>query len=499
MARSKVLWVGEIPSVSVVAEFRNRDLGVTPVTQEAEVTPLVLSGCCCIVYNFSQLSLAKSREIFSVSCGAAVSHGLLIYLLADNDGIQDHISKVVADMHLPDRVLVRLRRRTAPIPVFEIAELAARHDPGPPYSEGLKISYEDETRPLTPEGVTLLKRAFFDCASVSLLNLSGGYSANVFRANATFIDSVVGPRPLPFFAKLDEVAKIEQEKSNYEVYASHFIPFNLRPNLDSSRCLSGAQMGLLVGNFVDHSEPLWDLIMRGQAQVALNSLFDDALRAWRLQAYCSEHTVVDGPIAMGLKSEFDYRKVRPEYVARAKAEFDITSDPIALWEQLLSLRDQRYRTGPMHGDMHGNNVRVRAGDAIVIDFYSAKIGPIVADMANLETWVSFSTPPDCTDERANTPWKDTVDRLYSPLGVFEVPPPVADGSSLMWLWDFVRQLRSMACAARTCATEYESAVAVYMLRRALFPSANPCDQFRRTYAYVCAARLIGHLITRDPK
>ena len=54
-----------------------------------------------------------------------------------------------------------------------------------------------------------------------------------------------------------------------------------------------------------------------------------------------------------------------------------------MWESLLGLTGQKYRAAPMHGDLHGNNVRVRGGDAIVIDLASIASGPLVADLAGL--------------------------------------------------------------------------------------------------------------------
>ena len=95
----------------------------------------------------------------------------------------------------------------------------------------------------------------------------------------------------------------------------------------------------------------------------------------------------------------------------------VTAMPIELWESLLSLTGQKYRSAPMHGDLHGNNVRVRGTDAIVIDLASITTGPLVADVAALETWLAFKVPPTAIDNGADAiakreaAWKKVVDEL----------------------------------------------------------------------------------------
>jgi hypothetical protein len=61
----------------------------------------------------------------------------------------------------------------------------------------------------------------------------------------------------------------------------------------------GLTHGILVGNFVEQSESLWDVAKRGSAQPVIYSLFDEALRGWRLQAY------VQGDSAAFQNSLFD--------------------------------------------------------------------------------------------------------------------------------------------------------------------------------------------------
>jgi phosphotransferase family enzyme len=490
MPRNKVLWFGTAPQPEVITEFLNRELALEFVTQ-GNVDSHTLAQCRGVVYRFSPLTLTATRELFIGTWASATCHGLRLYLLSDNDTIQYHISEIVSV------VKTELHRRTAPVPAHEIPEMMARYDPGPGYNNQVQIQFEGEHHILNPEEEVLLRRAFHDCKHVFLRPLTGGLSARVFCAYATFQDSIAGPRPLPFFVKIDERTKIIREKTNYELYARHFIPFNLRPNLDYRRCIMASELGVLVGNFVDRSESLWDVVRRGQAQTAIHSLFEDTLRGWRYQAFVPPETIIQKAVADGLHEFFNYRRVDPSHEAFAARYFGVSDTPIQLWEKLLGLQNQRFREAPMHGDLHGNNVRVRGNDAIVIDLASITKGPLVADLAALETSLAFDVLPGNDDQDADDKWKDIVEKLYAPRAFANVPPPETEATELAWLWNCVRQIRTMVGPIQVCETEYQTAVAIYLLRRTMYPASNKSDTFRRGYAYVLAVGLIADLNQKE--
>src|SRR5205809_1101738 len=82
----------------------------------------------------------------------------------------------------------------------------------------------------------------------------------------------------------DDAANIQEEWDNYREFVTNFIPFRLRPNLDENRCILGAKKGILVGDFVDESESLWDAARHGKARSVFYSLFDRTLGGWRSEA-----------------------------------------------------------------------------------------------------------------------------------------------------------------------------------------------------------------------
>ncbi len=109
----------------------------------------------------------------------------------------------------------------------------------PDHREGLRQA----SRPL-------FERAFAQCSEITLVELGGGRSeARVFAVYMTIERSNIGAWPQPAFVKLDRRDKIAVEHDNYRSYAEQFIPFGLRPNIDTM--IVGSEHSLLVGNFVD--------------------------------------------------------------------------------------------------------------------------------------------------------------------------------------------------------------------------------------------------------
>jgi hypothetical protein len=166
-----------------------------------------------------------------------------------------------------------------------------------------------------------------------------------------------------------------------------------------------------------------------------------------------------------------------------------------LWSILQAL-DQRYRIAPIHGDLHGENVRVRGTSAILIDLASVMRGPLTADLAALETWLAFELPPSKeTDEQRffDAPWAAVIRWLYASSAFRHPPGPARPASPFAWLEAVVRQIRTMGIAIQSCATEYQSAVAVQLLRRCQWADGSPGDRGPRTVGYEVASRLAADL------
>jgi hypothetical protein len=493
ISRKVVFWFGQAPSPDDQKEFANR--GLTLRHSLASDTIFNLDVACAIVFCgrppyindvCARLSLAK----------AALNAGLMVCLLADDAPTQTHLEK-----HLPSPLHPKLQSavlpKTGAFAAHTLPQAILNHDAGPAANRTLEIalspgiSLDDDER-------FLLQRAFTDSRRIVLRRLSGGLSAHTFFVQATLTFSEAGPRPMPFFVKLDKPKDIASELFNYEAYATQHIPWNLRPNIDARRCLMGIDRGILVGSFVDRSESLWAVAQKGDGARYIHGLFENTLMGWR--GHADRLDTQRGTLATRLHDIFRYEEVQQRYIEAAAAH-GMREAPKALWEHLLDLREQEWREGIMHGDMHGENVRVRDNDAIVIDLAKTRAnGPLSADLASLDVWLSFKVP-------AGTPlptreiWTAVVDDLYSPHGVREMPATESVDVGLDWLRACIRQTRMISAASCKESTEYATAVAIYLLRRATRapdpfddPGRSAEDEYRRGYAFYLGARLVQELV-----
>lgn len=496
ISRKVVYWFGQDPSPDDRREFANRGLTLRhSLTTDALFN---LDVACAAVFSgkpphvnyvCERLGLAKQ----------ALDAGLMVCLLADDAPTQAHLEK-----HLPSSLHSRLQsavlRKTGAVAPYSLPQSILTHDPGPAANRTLDIALTPGIE-LNQDERFLLMRAFTDSRRIVLRRLSGGLSANTFFVQATLTFSEAGPRPMPFFVKLDEPTTIARELFNYEAYATQHIPWNLRPNVDSRRCLIGVERGILVGSFVDRSESLWAVAQKGDGARYIHSLFENTLMGWR--GHADRIDTKRGTLATKLDGIFRYEDVHPMYVEAARQR-GIDETPKAIWEHLLDLRDQAWREGIMHGDMHGENVRVRDSDAIVIDLEKTRAnGPLSADLASLDVWLSFKVPV-ASPLPARDVWTAVVDDLYAPKAVREMPATESVDVGLDWLRACIRQTRMISAASCKCATEYATTVAVYLLRRATrLPDLledgerSAEDQYRRGYAYYLGAKLVQALSTES--
>lgn len=495
--RTKVLWKGSRGSRGPGLEFTRRGLALEIVDGE-DISEADLVAARGIVYAFGEQMLSQVREMAELTARKAMDHGLAIFVLASEDEIMRHAQKEMSNIGVAAHIYTRTGD-AKDVPDHEIAQFMLMADPKLKSSATLEIERKGEEFELQEIDELLLRRAFSDCVRISVSVLGGGRTAETFMVEATFAGSEVGPRPLPFFVKLGKRDSIKREVERYASYATHYIPFHLRPNLDPPRCLLGFGRAILVGNFVERAEPLWDLAEKGKAHAGIHSLFDATLAGWRLQGFEGPYGLAKGSVACALTdSIFKHERVQPAYVERAKA-LGLRRSPKELWECLLGASTQEYYRAPMHGDLHPDNVFIRGGDAILIDLASVQSGPLSGDLACLETFFAFEVRKK--DRHLSfDDWRASVDRLYDKASFVRLPPPMAGSGVWASRWNCARQVRMIALPTQACETEYLSAVAVYLLRRTMYTREGEPDELlreleaqRRSYALVVADRLVTAL------
>lgn len=452
--RDLVLWIGDPPPQTIVKEFSARDLRLAH-REGGEHVLSDLSRSRGIVLSIRDehdplVSFAREQIVELAAC-----HGTAVEVVTSLRAVQSVSQRFSTSLFKFRSILVDTQLGALP-------ERLARTSSGPVASATLELTGAEGC---DDEQVILLRRAFSDCTSVSLKPLPGGRSASVFQAFGRLADSRAGPYPLPFFAKLDRRNKIERELTNYEQCTTHFVPFYARPNLDHGRCVLGARHGLIVGNFVEHSESLLDLVDAGRAQHALHSVFDDALRGWRAQAQWSGSGPTTGRITESMGGGALYGRAPSSSLAkhgREAARFGSARNPEAIAAALDGLPPRQFLESMTHGDLHGENVRVRSGQAIVIDFASVQAGPLVSDVAQLEVSLCMFAARAC-DERQ---WCHTMTKVFDPATIETVPPVCDPGDPLASLCNSVRQLRRIGLGDQRSQGEYAGVLAVHLLRQA---------------------------------
>jgi hypothetical protein len=146
--------------------------------------------------------------------------------------------------------------------------------------------------------------------------------------------------------------------------------------------------------------------------------------------------------------------------------------------------------GPIHGDLHSGNVRVRATDAIVIDFVQHRDYPLVYDAACLEA--SLLVEGFANDKREPQEWLESLKPLYetSPLEGAAVTQANPKNRSF-WFHGTVHQIRRYARQWQIGPNQYAGVLALALLIKAVkTPNAPEREAYRRAGAYLIAEKIL---------
>jgi hypothetical protein len=330
----------------------------------------------------------------------------------------------------------------------------------------------------------LIRRAFFNCTKVHLEVMPGGRSGlGVFR---TYAELAKGQSPmsfpLPYFVKIGRRQRITDEYHNYEDWVDPYIPFHLGPHLIRERCCLGAHNGILVGDYVEASESLLDAARNGRALSAIACLFDKALHGWYRGA-----EIVNEPITAFIRLPLRLRDVRINRARQLGGKIDL--DELRAFFDRCNTKS--VLIGPIHGDLHGENVRVRGNDAILIDFTERKRFPLVCDVASLEASFLIEGFSDTSHWDAQR-WLDSVKPLYEGRPLSTAPPHANPRNPVYWFYEVVRQLRHYAQRLQQPdSNQYAAALAVALIVKAnKDPLAPEPEASRRAGALVLAERVL---------
>lgn len=489
--RSLIIWIGPDPPPAVAAEFTTRGLNLASAS--AANVPSLVPTARALVCIATSGDCPEVVALFE-HCQNAVLSGLQLFIVPSDTrvsrAIQERIHQTYTtyfrgrpDARLPFQLVSPETLTSSPC---ALAESCTRWDAGPPPNQSLAIplSSADSTLQL------LLQRAFNDCRNLTMEPLGGGYSARVFKVHATFERRRLVDLPVPYYAKFDRLQKIGKELTNYEELVEAAVPFNLRPNPDYRRCIrEGYTHGLIVGNFVEQSEPLWQTARRGQSGPAIFSLFDQAFKSWRLSSYCElKESLVFRLEEQGIRiQESQFRTS----VLELASKLGLKSSVSDLAAALRSLAPQPYRKGTIHGDLNVENVRTHGADPVLIDFYSVRpSAPLAYDPATLEVSLAFRKygPKDVDSD-----WRKTIETLYQPEHFLRPPEPALRSDRREWLWNAIRHIRMIGLAAEESTREYQTAVCFALLSRLRHPASQRYTEYRFAIGLLAAEKLLTDL------
>jgi len=516
LERSQVLWLGPAPTKTMLAEFERRRLRITVTAGPLSNQDLALSRS--IVFSFDENKKGESIGQIQQYASQASEHGLLIVLhagkVATERMLQGHIpSALVSDLPEEFERFVDFPRPQFSLkrPAHELAEMAARHPVGPYFSGPANLEVKGNL-PEKQSDIFLLRRAFGDCRSITVSPLTKGLSgARVLAVYAEFPEGEAAPYPLPYFAKIDTRKRILKEYAAYDRFVTRYIPFSQRPNCEPKRCFVGLTDGVLVGDFVDDSVALADLVKPAGARAIIHSLFDDALRGWRQQAFYSSQRIPLSAVRSGIMAP---ERVKNFHFETAKS-FGAIKSPHELTAMLDDTGKYDYRSGPVHGDLNTQNIRVRNGEAVLIDFYKSRPGALAADLASLEIAICFSMEAEIAWEVKDQKhyeesprfkeWQHHIDKLFVfvPTQFGMVPPVQEQPCAHNWMWSACRQLRLMAHYIEPDEKAYAYLLAAYLLRTSMFPEndnelkPHTPNAVVRGYAYWSAERILRAIASKE--
>lgn len=481
LQRPYLLWFGRAPRPEHECEIAGREMKLQVVTSQQPQ----LRYARAAVFWAADTEFDATLDALEGHLVACINEGLLTYVVVSDDVAQvTHMTEAI-DALVPKHASSRnvIVRNDAVSPQ-ELANEALLHDPGPVANHAL--TFEGDISSLTPQRKLLLQRAFSDSSVLKLTPIKAGFSgASTFIVHATVNASPPLPEPMPFFVKLGDSAKLLDELTRFRKHAEHYITWNLRPNFLMERSIYGVFEGVLVGTFVEGSRSLAECAQAGGGEKYIATLFDETLRGWRKRA--DRHRGNNSVVA-ALAAYDRHASIPRQRVEQAQLLFGgEVLRPTTLWRRLISAPRQSWQECVMHGDMHGDNVRVRKDDAIVIDFAQADKGPACADAASLEVWLAFQA-----EGLAVKQWQSWVENLYRP-NVIDTMLEGAGADQGCWIHGCLSKIRQIARSCVLGHDEYKRVLAVFLLRHASFEASQSdaeADEFRRCFAYWLANRLV---------
>ncbi len=493
--RKNIAWLGQSPPADAQLAFAEREYVVAECTAADLKRPEYLAGLSAVVLTQSEdkpLTITRELEAHAESLldydcriivRAARGVGAIVGAIGSLGIPAAGLPADAATTKQEDPPLPFARYFDASVGWAEIANFVQTcpHRPYPSLSLNIEVTKTDDGSVVLDSSIEiLLRRAFSDCSKLCVEKLAGARSgAKVYRVYAELCGGVLGEVTQPFIVKTASRDEIISEYVNYEDKVHPYIPFHLGPHLDYKRCCLGGNGGLLVLNYVTESETLLRCAGEGRSLPAIACLFDRTLFGWHRQA-----REVDVPFAKPLAERFP-TSINQDRLAIAQSTFGATLGVDELKRLFSCCKSTPVLVGPIHGDLHATNVRVRTSDAVIIDFRTQENYPLLFDAATLEA--SLLVEGDFGSDVEPREWFDAIKPLYEGTLFACLAPQPAPSSWSSWFYASIRQIRGYARQWECGKGQYAAALSLALLEKAKKDSnaAEP-EASRRAGAYAFA-------------
>lgn len=488
----ELLWYGRPPLPGTRSRLEERGYRIERMLGEQSFPKGRLGQVFAVIFDHSVDGLNKPLSGYEL-IKDFINHGLPIFIVCS----QPERSAVTSRFLSPHGSAYPWEEVVQFLPDFKGSnfDVFVKLERGAPWTN-TAIDLTGHGEGLTEEEEILLARAFQNARQIKLSQITPGFTqSRVFMVHEEKKRNSFAHLAQPRLVKIGPREKVlEEVKAMKEV--SPFIPFELRPNFEVS--VRGFSKALYVADFVDKSEPLLEVAHDGRAEAALSNLFYRTLRVWRECAWgrpLSTDSLADAAERLGMLL---IHKIKPEYL-ESESFAKLRIEPKELWEKVKTIKFP-HRVATIHGDLHGNNVRVRGDDAIVIDLGEVQGtdsdgAPVCFDVAMLDVALSFQ----CLDERQSggdfdqPAWEDEVSKYYN-LESLQSASHFKGTNLGSWLHGCLQRIRAFGTYEQSDPLEYPIAVAIAMWRWCKFDSSGPGDKGRRVVALILGAQILQEAI-----
>jgi hypothetical protein len=497
-ATNKLIWYGKHPRPGDIERLQRRGYEILFTPEDKAIQNSLLATTKIAVFSHENDVLLEKEYRHLPKM---INHGVRVIFLA-NRGVQQEIEKYLStNLRCDDETFPWAEKM-----IFMLNLVDTNFDnfidvPDVPRWSGKKIAEGELDQKLTSDERLLMDRAFPTAQEIHVTKIPSGMSgSDVYMVFEDRLESSIAHWAQPRLVKIGPRKALATEVGNMKA-VSPFVPFELRPNLDLY--IEGFEKALFVADFVENSESLLEVARAGRAETAISNLFNRTLHRWRNRAW-RQGDATEGSLAvaaerLGLTAP---DKIHKDHLQTEKFE-RLNLDPHELWEFLKTVKF-KHRVASIHGDLHGDNVRVRGDDAILIDFGSVmgKEGcwaPLCFDVAMLEVALVFTCSKkdnaEANDLFEDPKWEAEIRPYYQLNSISRTPERGTLPKPTSWIFGCLQRIRAFGIYDQNDSKEYAIALAIAMWRFCKWstPADSQRQRGRRVVALSIGAEIIDQL------